>query len=484
MTEQMALMASARARELLRLAREQRQPAPTPAQRALVPVQADRRPPRAASPAPKRQKVAPPEPIRPEPSQMEALARRLMMDAKAQAAAATARAAARPPAAAAAAPVSEAAASAAFLGAPATPRRATFSVPKSASDDEIKHLLELDIEDAVSTATPATTKRTYDTYQRQYYEFCTANNLTDPTGANMKLYIAAFILSRSKGPKALALSTLKGPVRAALGALVPLRDDRPTATQPVRRALYAAEHTAPYRNAAKAPLPGEWLVKIARACWNARSSIGTRDGAMFVFMALGLLRRSEAVALRKRDVRERTIKLADGSTQRCVEITVVKAKNDQQKKGHIRLLPAATLRDSPVCPIGALLRLNTITSGHGEESPLFFNLTDEKQKRSAYHVRAPPLPLAAATPNRRLKHWLSRCGADDDLLKRTGSHSLRKAGATAAWAAHVPRLTIQRAGAWRSNAVDAYIAVSEAEHAVCWKEVIDSIDDISDDDSE
>ena len=357
-------------------------------------------------------------------------------------------------------------------------------MPPNASAAERKALLLADIENAVSEATPPSTKRTYETYQRQYREFCEAKGLTDPTGPDMDQYIGAFILSRSVGPKALTLSTLKGPVRAALGALVPLQDVRPTQTQVVRKALYAAQHTAPARNAAKEPLPAEWLVRITRACWDAHSKTATRDGAMFVFMALGLLRRSEAVALRKEDVGERTVTAADGSQQRCVQIVVRKAKNDQERKGHVRLLPAASSPTSPICPVGALLRLNTITTGHSGESPLFFNITDEKQKRSAYHIRAPPNALANATPNRRLKHWMTRCGADEDLLKRTGSHSLRKAGATAAWAAHVPRLTIQRAGAWRSNAVDAYIAVSEAEHTACWKEVIDSIDDISDDEEQ
>lgn len=358
-----------------------------------------------------------------------------------------------------------------------------FRVPPDASDDEKRQLLLGDIRQAVNEATPNTTKRTYDTYQKQYFEFCTANNLTDPTGKNIDVYAAAFILSRSVGANALTLATLKGPVRAAIGALVALANERPSTSQPVRRALYAATHTAPVRDAAKRPLPPEWLIKISRACWDAKSNIGTRDGAIFVFMAFGLLRRSEAVALRKCDVRERSIKRADGAPQRCVEIHVRKAKNDQQRKGSVRLLPAASSVGSPLCPIGALLRLNTITTGHADEAPLFFNLTDEKQKRSAYHVRGIPAALAPATPNRRLKHWLKRCGADDDLIKHTGSHSLRKAGATAAWAAHVPRLTIQRAGAWRSGAVDAYITVSEQEHAECWREVIDSVDDISDDDA-
>ena len=362
------------------------------------------------------------------------------------------------------------------------PQRRAFSLPPNASADERKALLTADIERAVRAATPSTTQRTYDTYQQQYLEFCANNNLPDATGPDMELYISAFILSRASGPNALSLSTLKGPVRASLGALVPLQNTRPTATQAVRKALYAATHTAPHRDAAKAPLPAEWLVRIVRACWDAKDKTGTRDGAMFVFMAFGLLRRSEAVALRKADVRERTVVAADGSKQRCVEIFVAKAKNDQERKGHVRLLPAASLPSSPICPVGALLRLNTITSGHADESPLFFNVTDEKQKRSAYHVRARPAALAAATPNRRLKHWLAKCGAGDDLIKRTGSHSLRKAGATAAWSAHVPRLTIQRAGAWRSGAVDAYITVNEAEHVSCWKEVVDNIDDVSDDD--
>lgn len=401
----------------------------------------------------------------------------MIAEAKVKAALEAARAARPPAAAAAPAPA------AAFYGPQPAPLRPLFAIPPNATESQRIELLSADIKHAISKATPDTTKRTYDTYQRQYIAFCEANNYPDPLGKHMKLYISAFILNRSEGPKALAFSTLKGPVRAALGALVPLQDDRPTTAQAVSKALYATKHTAPTRHAAKLPLPSDLLLKVVRACWSAHTTTATRDGAMFVFMALGLLRRSEAVALRKADVRERTVKSPDGSLQRCVEIAVLKAKNDQERKGSIRLLPAASNAASPVCPIGALLRLNTITTGHADESPLFFNATDEKQKRSAHHVRMQPRALAPATPNRRLKRWLAMCGVDAEEIKRYGSHSLRKAGATAAWAAHVPRLTIQRAGAWRSDAVDSYITIDERQHAQCWKELVDSIDDdISDDD--
>lgn len=467
---------SARAQALLAAAREQR-----PQQQSAQRLQGVQPAPQLRAPPAPTYTAAKPvaQPPNGTPA-LDAFAKQMLIVAKMHAEVAAARERARPaprPVAAAAPP-----SSLPFRAPqPAAVRRA-FHLPPGADRKERTELLTADIQRAVSAATPATTKRTYETYQKQYLEFCSTNNLPEPTGPDMELYISAFILSRSIGPKALAYSTLSGPVRAALGALVPLQNERPTTTQVVRKALYAASHTAPARVMAKAPLPADWLVKIVSACWKSGTTTGTRDGAMFVFMALGLLRRSEAVALRKADVRERTVKLPNGSQQRCVEIAVLKAKNDQQRKGSLRLLPAASDAKSAICPVGALLRLNTITYGHADESPLFFNVNDEKQKRSPYHIRAAPVALAAATPNRRLKHWMQHCGADEELVKRTGSHSLRKAGATAAFAAHVPRLTIQRAGAWRSDAVDSYISVSEADHAICWKEMIDSIDDVSDDD--
>lgn len=404
-------------------------------------------------------------------SVLQRLARELAARDRAEAAARQARER-KPPAAAAAAPAS----AADFYG-PAEPApRARFSMPRNASAEEKRSLLLQDIHTAISAATPANTTRTYQPYQKQYAQFCADKGLGAPTGTSEEMApkIAAFILSRGSGANALAISTLHGPVRAALGALVPYHDDRPTTRQIVRKALFAITHTAPNPKHAKEPITPELLTRIVKACWDAKSRTATRDGAMFVLMTFGVLRRSEAVALRKEHVTRKATRGTDGKEISCVQIVVERAKNDQKREGSKRILPAASDPKSPLCPVGAYLRLMTIVGEHPPHSPLFVNLTDDRTKRSGYHVRTAPKPLSGATPNRRLKHWLHAVGADTDLINRIGSHSLRKAAATIAFAAQIPRLTIQRAGAWRSDAVDAYITVNEAEHAECWREVVDN----------
>lgn len=167
---------------------------------------------------------------------LDALARELAIEEKARAMIAAARAAAQQPKPSAAGAGASTAES--FYGPRHPPPRPLFRVPPNASEKERESML---------------------------LEFCSSNNLTNPTGPNLETYAAAFILARSVGDKPLAFATLKGPVRAAIGALVPLQAHRPTETQIVRKALYAAAHTAPNRNAAKAPLPPEWLVKVVRA---------------------------------------------------------------------------------------------------------------------------------------------------------------------------------------------------------------------------
>lgn len=374
-----------------------------------------------------------------------------------------------------------------FYGPPPPLVRRRFRMPPAASADEKDAALRSDVLRAINDATPQSTAKTYATYQKQYNTFCHENGIEQPLGAAFPTQIAAFILSRSVGPKALALSTLKGPVRAALGALKPIDDERATQSQVVRKALYAASHTAPNPKAAKLPLPPEMLTKIVTACWTAKSHIGARDATMFIWMTFGLLRRSEAVQLLRGDVTRRTVKLRrdDRDATECVELHVRKAKNDQQREGSRRLVPAATDRKSPLCPVGALLRLNTFAAPHGAETPVFLNLSEESRKRKYPYRAVPSVALAAATPNKRLKHWLKQCGVSDSDIKRYGSHSLRKCGATTAFAAGIARLTIQRAGAWRSDAVDAYITVNEQEHTQCWRQLIDSInDDISDSDDD
>ena len=83
---------------------------------------------------------------------------------------------------------------------------------------------------------------------------------------------------------------------------------------------------------------------------------------------------------------------------------------------------------------------------------IFCNLTTKRKGKA----------LSASTPNHTLQAAAKKAGVDCKALTYT---SLRKTGPTRARTAGVDRLAVMRAGNWKSNAVDAYLVVQDAEFA-------------------
>jgi integrase len=164
--------------------------------------------------------------------------------------------------------------------------------------------------------------------------------------------------------------------------------------------------------------------------------IDVRDIFMFILMRKGMLRESEAVALKKDDV---WIEQVD--KEEVLFVFVEKSKVDQQRRGHTIVIASDDCRAK--CPVAwykCYMTRRRSTSGF------------------LFHKEKGDERLSDKTPNNRLKAWLKRIGETNP--RAFGSHSLRKGGATAAAEAGIEERLIRKHGNWHSDAVYVYIKES------------------------
>jgi hypothetical protein len=328
------------------------------------------------------------------------------------------------------------------------------------------------------TNQPRTTKNSYGTYIRRFKGFMNRRKYPfhgDPK--NTDLYVSEFLMGCATGidgHKRLASSTIMNVVSGAVADFYRFDAHTPTRSKICKTTKAAVRKAAPKARAAKAPLPLARLRQLIEATRRDTNLIAaSRDVCIFLIMYGGLLRESEVANLKNINIHSTSVKIQNVD-RAAVRIDVVKAKNDQDEKGSQRLIPELT-EDKQLCLVTAM--------------KLYDQHRNTIHKNFVYSLQRSSVgsQLKASSPSEILKQRLRQVvpPIPKPELATYASNSLRKGGATAMFNNGGNKLQVKRHGAWRSDAVDAYITVDKSALAELVESIFtenESDQDSSDDD--
>lgn len=276
-----------------------------------------------------------------------------------------------------------------------------------------------------------TTDKTYETYRKQFVAFCAERRLlafpaTPTTVATFLVYLAD---ERKLSASAVNIAS------AAINSMYTLVDiQSPTKSALVKAVKKTVKRIKP------APKPKDPITPLLfrRLLDDTKQNswLDVRDNCIFALLYVGALRESDAMALCPEDAWIEQMPVR-GAEEEVLAVFVEKSKNDQERKGHTRLIAAAS--DKAICPI-RLFKLWL-----AQRDPKASHLFHAKNKRKR---------LSNTLPNSRLKARLKRLGVP---AARFGSHSGRRGGMTEAARKGVEERLLKRHGNWRSDAVRLYI---------------------------
>lgn len=274
------------------------------------------------------------------------------------------------------------------------------------------------------------TKSRYKGIQKQYKVFCKEKGLRKRSGAALAgfMMLAAKVLKRAR-------STVTKTIPAAVADLFRGSSRNPANTKVVRMAKLAALKCTPPPKQKK-PILVEHLRKMKPLVKGSFESV--RNHTMLILMMYGMLRRSEAVALKWSDTW-----LSVVNSKLVLFLLVQKSKTDQGRKGHTIVLGEQT--DISICPVKWFL-IFSLFRRQLQAKRLFCTKKGEK--------------LSKATPAKEIKAKLKEIGVDP---KCYSSHSARRGGCTAALAAGVEKHVAARHGNWKSDAIFLYVVDTLAE---------------------
>ncbi len=118
-----------------------------------------------------------------------------------------------------------------------------------------------------------------------------------------------------------------------------------------------------------------------------------RDICLILIMMAAFLRESEAVALKKDDVWIENMEV-DGVMRKVLMVYVEKAKNDQERNGHVTMV-GGSMSNSELCPV-KWFRLYSVTRIRTAE--YLFHTVNSGNK------------MARTTPAGRMKKWVKAIG--------------------------------------------------------------------------
>lgn len=288
------------------------------------------------------------------------------------------------------------------------------------------------------------TKATYGTYARKYKTFCEEQNLPIEDPAVISMFLREGMEKRN-----LSATTLNDVVASSISDIFRMEKIKPTHDPLVRETKKVIARLGKKGPGGKIPLPLKMLKKFVQIS-NPHRVNDIRDIFLFILMFGGLLRESEAAALKTEDVW-----VVDGN----LYVVVKKSKTDQESIS--RTVVLAKSKTSSLCPTS------------------WFNIyMKEREKLPGiylfHNTSRPGHKLSAKRPNGVLKEWLKKIGVSEDDRKLYGSHSMRKGGATAAAKAKVRIHVLKRHGRWKSDAVFLYIVDDEGEKLSVSKAILGS----------
>jgi integrase len=313
--------------------------------------------------------------------------------------------------------------------------------PALAYDDISDAKLEQDSIQFIRQNQNANTRRTYDAAYGLFVKWCAGCSPPRPSDNPTPAMVADYVRHLGQVRK-VAMSTIMGHVAAISDACRFKPGIPPTRNELVRQMIQVFK---PISKDAK-PKRALSLAEIERIAQLAESSAGRRDflaqrDVLMVLMAVSFfLRASEVARLKASEVQLLVVKGV-----KVLRVSVNKlAKNDVDRKGHVRVVAETTGEAIKRCPVRLYERYVREWCQHNPEYLFFSDRGGNK--------------LRPSTPNGRLKKLLMSIGLSASMLSECGFHSCRKAGVTMALqSATVDIWQVQRHGNWRSDAVLAYI---------------------------
>jgi len=270
-------------------------------------------------------------------------------------------------------------------------------------------------------------EETYNFWYSKFLQFCAqAQRVALPADPQTLAAFLAFLA------QSYAYSSIKLAVAAVSFAHKTVRYEAPVSDVLVWRVLEGIKRVNGNKQTPKQDLTRDHLLRMLDLYNHGlvRPTHFTRNFAMMLLGFAGLLRRSEIVYLRIRDV-------TFAADDKGITLYVAKSKRDQGGQGaHIFI--SAT--DNQLCPVRWLKAWLQMHRRREPDSYLFCQFP------------APTKGLAGQTVANILKDFLSAIGENPVNFS---AHSLRHGGAAALVAAGVPDQVIQAFGRWSLNS-DTY----------------------------
>jgi site-specific recombinase XerD len=282
------------------------------------------------------------------------------------------------------------------------------------------------------------TRRTYDSVVKQFDEWCVEKNVRDymKNDATVARYLQWMVEKKKSARSSLHL------VVAAIKDKYKYTEENMTDTVLVKATLKIAS-TKTKKKKPKKPLTVTMMKKIVDvwASQETHTFNQTRNVFLILLMMAAFLRESEAVELALEDMKIENAEV-DGKERRILLVHVKKAKNDQEKNGHVVML-GESMNNSKLCVVKWYERYMMKRGKEKKNRHLFVTHEDEK--------------MAKTTPSGILKKAVESIGENPNEY---GSHSARIGGTTEASKSGIAVLLLKRHGNWRSDVVYDYIRQS------------------------
>lgn len=306
--------------------------------------------------------------------------------------------------------------------------------------EEKKRDIQQELVDWINKHRPINTLRSYSSQQRQYDAWCLKNNITTdtPNSNAFALYITHLAdMGRAYGTLVNA--------RAAYGDRFRYHPDITTSlSNPYLAMVMRASKTVAPPPTHKTPILPHMIHQMCTIGLLTSPPLpkSSRDLLIIILMFTAMLRRSEVVALKSEDVWYDKLTLRDGVEEPVLFVFVEKAKNDQERRGHTRVVACNDAVGSWMKTVSPIYWFEQWSSIRNSKASTFF-----------HHLHSAD-PLAPETINNTIKRWIQAIGEDPSQYS---SHSARAGGCTAAAREKVEKRLLSRHGNWRSDAIDVYI---------------------------
>lgn len=292
------------------------------------------------------------------------------------------------------------------------------------------------------------TRRTYDTAVKGFHNYLNRESVSLD---NVQPVDVADYLRTRITEQRVSASTLAGD-RAAIADNLKYTSNAGVHLHPLVKDTLKVCTSMAVQGVPKRHMTTELLETIIRKhdSFVPKSWVGERNMAMMLVMMAGMLRESEATALRMEDVE--MPESNGGETPTHMIVRVRRSKTDQNGKGASVIVTASA--NTRMCPIRRLRQYLTMRQAERVKSDfLFCTVSGDEMSRNTPCAIVKKQVETVNDAHEKMTGVSEVWGPS----KEYGSHSLRRGGVTEARMSGVDMLEIQRHGRWKSAVVWNYV---------------------------